>query len=500
MTRAQLNNITRLARAGALERAWALFNDGGYMSGSEDPDILTVHGRLLKDRAAQETGAVREKLLNDAIAAYTRASELSRATYPLINAATLAFLAGRQDQSRRLAAETLDLLDSGNYAPETDYWLHATRAEALLLLDRGSEAEAALGIAIRCQPEAWEDHASTLRQFALILQEKGGSKAWLAAYRPPPCMHFEGIMGIAADDSVTRSMIEAQVQAIGPSYAIGALAAGADILIAQAAVEAGGQIHVVLPCPAELFCELSVKPFGDAWVTQFHDLMDQAASVLILDDWHPLSEASVVVAREAAMGLAIQESRRLQSSPCALRIPCEGETETSSSDAIWDRLAFETVRTPVSRSNDARSVLPPPARPLALLAVPEAVSDGMREERSGQWLGMQDNSAIFGFEGLADCAKTASAIMMGHPGVRLGIDYRAVPSMSEQDIQAERVGFIASAGLAGAIAVSESAALAMALHVPAANVQPMGNICTSAGDMPIFGLFADVTSGDQFSQ
>ncbi|MDF0545092.1 TRAFs-binding domain-containing protein [Sphingobium sp. H39-3-25] len=495
-----MNNITRLARAGALERAWALFDGGGFLSGSEDPDILTVHGRLLKDRAAQETGAAREKLLNEAIAAYTRASELSRATYPLINAATLAFLAGREEQSRSLATETLALLDSGDYAPETDYWLHATRAEALLLLDRITEAEAALGVAIRCQPEAWEDHASTLRQFGLVLQEKGCSKDWLAAYRPPPCMHFEGIMGIAIDDAAAGSVIDAQVRAIGPSYAIGALAAGADILIAQAAVQVGGQLHVVLPCPAELFCELSVQPFGDAWVTQFHDLMDQAASVLILDDWHPLSEASVVVAREAAMGLAIQESRRLQSFPCALRIPCEGETETSSSDAIWDGLVFETVRVPVSRSNDARSALPPPTQPLALLAVPEAVSDGMGEESSGRWLGMQDNSAIFGFETLMDCAATASAIMTKQPGVRLGIDYRAVPSTSEQHIQAERVGFIASAGLAGAIAVSESAALAMALHLPAANVQPMGNICTSAGDMPVFGLFADVTSGDQFSQ
>ena len=68
---------------------------GPHAPGSaDDPETLSVYGRLLKDRAAREEGALRDELLNSAIAAYRRASDLSHASYPLINAATLAFLAG----------------------------------------------------------------------------------------------------------------------------------------------------------------------------------------------------------------------------------------------------------------------------------------------------------------------------------------------------------------------------------------------------------------------
>jgi TolA-binding protein len=132
MIRSTLTAITRLARAGALEQAWGLFQGSGYDPLPDDADVLTVYGRLLKDRAAQASGPAREELLNQAIAAYTRASGLSRATYPLINAATLAYLSGRRDQAATLARQTIALLDSGQHAAETQYWLGATRAEALL--------------------------------------------------------------------------------------------------------------------------------------------------------------------------------------------------------------------------------------------------------------------------------------------------------------------------------------------------------------------------------
>ena len=58
MMRSQLNRITQLARAGALAQAWALFEAGGpHAPGSaDDPETLSVYGRLLKDRAAREEG------------------------------------------------------------------------------------------------------------------------------------------------------------------------------------------------------------------------------------------------------------------------------------------------------------------------------------------------------------------------------------------------------------------------------------------------------------
>ena len=126
MIRPQLNSITRLARAGALEQAWTTFHAAGLSPQSDDPDVLTVYGRLLKDRAAGESGAAREELLNRAITAYERASALSHATYPLINAATLAYVAGRHE-----AAVTLDERDGAVTAVRTPYGHY--RADAYLL-------------------------------------------------------------------------------------------------------------------------------------------------------------------------------------------------------------------------------------------------------------------------------------------------------------------------------------------------------------------------------
>jgi hypothetical protein len=498
MKRTQLNSITRLARTGALEQAWALFAAEGFLSGSEDPDILTVHGRLLKDRAAQATGAAREALLNEAIAAYARASELSRATYPLINAATLAFLAGRPNPSRRLAIETIALLDSGDFAPETPYWLGATRAEALLLLGRPAEAQAALADAIRSQPEAWEDHASTLRQFALILREMGADEAWLAPFRPPPCLHFEGILGIAADDMTARAAIAAEVEAVRPSYAIGALAAGADILIAEAVIRAGGYLHAVLPCPAEHFRALSVTPFGGDWDARFARLMDEAASVIVLDDRPLLSGASVAIAREAAMGLAIQESRRLQTSARALRVRPAGETDTPLDDRLWTAQGLPLREIGVARSSDTQSILARDRTPAALLAVPEGVSVEPPPTALAALPGPQDSGLVYRFAALGACAGAAVALLERAPEVRLGIDYRALSAAGEDGDESalRRAAFLASAGLKRAAALSESAALALALHRPEASVQPMGDLRTPHGDMPIFGLFGGTGSGD----
>jgi len=69
-------------------------------------------GRLLKDRALCLCGTERNRLFLEAANAYTRASEINKATYPLINAATLSMLAGRHEQAQALAHQVLSLTQS----------------------------------------------------------------------------------------------------------------------------------------------------------------------------------------------------------------------------------------------------------------------------------------------------------------------------------------------------------------------------------------------------
>lgn len=496
MDRTRLNSITRLARAGALERAWAVFHAEGLDRRTDDPDALTLHGRLLKDRAAQASGEAREELLSAAIAAYERASHLARATYPLINAATLALFAGRRDRAQALARETLALIDSGDYAPETPYWLDATRAEALLLLGHGAEAETILGRAVAGQPEAWEDHASTLRQFALIAQEMGWPADWLDRFRPPPSLHFEGIMGIAADDTKARDAIAASLQDIGPGNIVGALAAGADIMIAEEGLRSGAHLQVVLPCPAEFFLQASVVPLGASWISRFERLMDEADNVIILDGCQSLSQASVAVARQAAMGLTIREARRLQSPAIALRVQERGE-EKVPDDTEWAEHRLAVHRLFIERSNLRRAALSPPLQPTALLTLPEALAP--RLPAAASLLARRDGFAVYAFATIGEGAQAAQNVALLHPGVHLGLDYRAITE-APQSADIDRCLALSSADVKDAIALSEAAALALTLHMPAVNAEPLGSIRGASGELAIYGLFPDRVSGNQIGQ
>lgn len=500
MIRSQLNSITRLARAGALEQAWAQFHAAGFGPDADNPDVLTVYGRLLKDRAARESGAARTALLNDAIAAYARASALSRATYPLINAATLAFLTGRRDEATALAQQTLSLLDSEDCAPDTPYWLDATRAEALLLLGRESEADAILGQAIRHHPAAWEDHASTLRQFGLIAEEAGRSAAWIDRFRPPPTLHFDGIMGVAADDRNARQAISERIDVIKPGTVIGALAAGADILVAEAATACGGQLHAALPCPPELFCEASVAPFGGDWVSRFERLMDEAVSVTVLGDWEPLSNAAVQVAREAAMGLTIREGRRLQTFSSALRVWARGEESAQAGTDQWSAQGLPLHRILVDRSDSRKMALPGSGPAAALLCLPNALASAMPDAGVAVPQGKEAGGAVRRFATLAEAVDAAERLKALAPDARLGLDYRALPDGLPTTQSFDQVQALASANLSGSVALSEAAALALMLHRAEANVQPMGTMRARLGELSIYGLFVDPPSGDQIGE
>jgi len=226
--------------------------------------------------------------------------------------------------------------------------------------------------------------------------------------------------------------------------------------------------------------------------------MEQAASVLILDDWHALSNASVVVAREAAMGFAIRESRRFQSPACALRIRAQGEDDVPPGDRNWDELGLSRHSIWIDRSYTNRVALPALGKAVALLAAPEALEADLRSAGSPAPLGKQNGHLVYGFSSLAQGALLASEAMVRHPEARIGLDYRAVLYEVESAQRWDRALALASASLTGAVALSETAALALSLQNPSANVQPMGLMRARASDLPIFGLFPK--SHDQLGQ
>jgi len=309
VTAVPLSTIIALARAGALDHAWAQYCAAGYDRDEADPAALTVRGRLLKDHALRAEGEARRAYYLRSAEAYRRAAALQPATYPLINAATLSLLSGDRGQAEEIAREVLERIAAEPDEPETPYYRAATEAEALLLLGRREEARDALAAAVAAAPRAWEDHGSTLRQFVAIEQELGGDPAWLDLLRPPPSLSWSGTGGDPAPEllrQVTRERV---------GFAFGPLVDEADLSVAEALLEAEVALHLVLPAGRETL------PLPAGRVDAVLAAVETVMQVRPADG--PPDAARTSLAGRIAHGAALLNAERLMSEALNLVSPLE---------------------------------------------------------------------------------------------------------------------------------------------------------------------------------
>ncbi len=318
--------VVTAARAGAIDHAKALFEAGGYDRRSDDPAALAVAGRLLKDQALRLPPGERRSAFYASADAYARADQLLPQPYTRINQATLTLLGGERDRASHLAREILDWLDQGTAIPETPYFIAAIRAEAQLICGDLAGAHRALDEAMATDTGDWSDRASTLRQLRLILGVIGEDAGWLDQYAAPRSLHFAGHLGISVEDAgPLRAAIDAELAARNIGFGFGALAAGADIIIAEQLLAWGGELHVVLPTSADEFSRQSVKPYGADWLQRFDTCLDAAATVTetahVTGDYEPLA---TLLASEVAMGAACRNARYVDSEAVQLVVVDEG--------------------------------------------------------------------------------------------------------------------------------------------------------------------------------
>ena len=318
--------IITAARAGALDHATALFKQGGFDRRDDDPAALAVKGRLLKDRAAQLPLAERPAGFAAAAAAYAAADARAPQPYTRINLATLTMLSGRPDEARAIAASIVEWIGSDETIRETPYYRAATVAEALLILGEVARARTVFGEAIASAPFAYEDHAATLRQLGLLARHTGLDERWLDQFRPPRSLHFAGHLGVAsATDPQLLTQIDAVLSEDEIGFAFGALAAGADITIAERVLAHGGELHVVLPLSEAAFVAQSVVPYGADWARRFDTCRDAATSwtecAVDTGAYEPLASH---LAADVAMGGAVGQGRRLASEALQVVVVDEG--------------------------------------------------------------------------------------------------------------------------------------------------------------------------------
>ena len=381
-----------LTRSGALRRAnevlAALREDG-----CTDAETMGPLARTHKDLAlaATESGA-RERHLLAAHeiyeAAYRDAIErdaVSEAYYTGINAATMALLRQHVQHARGIAAEVERLcrraLDESPGDAVREYWPRATLAEAALILGELDVAQRRYREAAALAGTNYGDLSSTRHQARILLDHLDIDLSWLdEAIRIPPVLVFTGHMIDAPERKEqrfpqqmaeeVRRRIRSKIERLRPAAAYGSAACGADILCLEVVRELGGELHIVLPFPAEQFRPASVEFCGQGdWGDRFQRLLDDASEVMVISEKPPPSGASTFEYANLVMtGLARLRSQVLDTNLHGLAIwdgSIAGDVGgTSSVVDMWRRYGVATDRVdprPDTRRSPSTPAPPGPA-------------------------------------------------------------------------------------------------------------------------------------------
>jgi hypothetical protein len=320
----------------------------------DEEDVLALDARLEKDVALRCSGRDRARRAARAAELYERAYDRSGGYYSAVNAATLALVAGERGRARKRAEDALRLAEQA----ADGYYAAATSAEAYLLLGNLDDAEEALR---RAAALADGDHgavATTRRQLRLVCAELGLADDVVALLPAPEVVHFCGHRLTGGGGEATADLERRIAEAVAThpvAYAYGSLAAGADILWAEALLEHGAELHVVLPFGEEEFVEQSVGPAGGDWVERFHRCRARAASVrFATEDAYLGDDVLYGYASELAMGLALLRARHVDGAASQLAVwdgavGASDEAGTAVDVATWRRRGLPATVVPISR-------------------------------------------------------------------------------------------------------------------------------------------------------
>ena len=253
-----------------------------------------MEGRLAKELALAARVAASAELAATAAKLYEAVADRYDRYFTCINAATLWLVAGDVPHAHALAARARALVRSAADEPGDEYWRAATDAEAALVLGDVDQTRAALEAAAAAGAGDVAARAVTKRQLRLLCETQGLDPGILDVLALPGVLHFCGHR-VTADPEQAGGFGAGEEPAVaaavrgfleGRSFdgAYGALACGADIIVAEAVLERAVPLHVVLPFGIDDFEEVSVRSGGPGWTERYRSCLDRAASVFVAYD------------------------------------------------------------------------------------------------------------------------------------------------------------------------------------------------------------------------
>ena len=332
--------VLALARSGATRNAQAFLDDWGLRTETEltpelEADVHAVQARLAKDHAFASAGSDFPARCRDAAQHYETIWDRLGSPFGGVNAATLWLLGGDEPRARALAASVRTVCADEAPAPgESAYWNAATLAECALVLGECDAARVALEAAAAADFAGLGARASTRRQLRVLCAAIGIDSSLLRSLPVPAVVHFTGhVAGPSgrfppAEQERIAAELRAMLDGVAVGFAYGALAAGADIVVAEVLLRRRAELHVFLPGPPVDFIEASVAPGGSDWVARFGRCIAAATSVTIVTDEPDVTDPALLAFNaRVAMGHALLRARDLEADALQL--------------AVWDGAAAD---------------------------------------------------------------------------------------------------------------------------------------------------------------
>lgn len=308
--------VLALVRSGAIETARKRYLERG-LDKVDDEDCAALEARIGKNLALNMAGEARIKQAAVAAGLYRKVYNRTKGYFPGINCATLLVLSGNPDEARSLARRIIEEIQelgkpgTDEKAYEEAYYRAATIAEARLILNEIEGAKSALkqGIAVyRDDFAAW---AATRRQLRLLCQLLSLDTQVLDVLSTKRVIHYLGHWGIP-DEADLMQRIQDQLDKSDVGFGYGSLTCGAEILFAEALLEHGAELNVVLPFDIDEFIETSVRIGGPGWEDRFWNCYNQATTVnFATKDSYLGDDQLFTFANRLAMGLAVLRARHL---------------------------------------------------------------------------------------------------------------------------------------------------------------------------------------------
>jgi len=399
--------VLALARSGATSQAQKRYEQYGL--GSIEPstlspkvagDIAVLSARLDKDEAlARADVKERTQWAERAARGYEDVYQRTRTNYHGVNAATMWLLAGNGDRARDLATRALETPPDQGDA----YWDAVTEAEAALITGDLGRARAALEIAANAGEELSSARATTLKQLKLVCRIEEVDLDILDPIRNPAVVHYcghrilpAGKMGRfpAEDESRVRTELDRTFAKLDARVGFGSLAAGADILAAEALLERGAELHVVLPFARDEFVRTSVVQAGPEWVERFDNCLARADTVEVASTGEYLDDPVMFdFCARIAMGDTLLRARYLETEAHQVAVwdgtPSEGVAGTAVDVRSWGSTGAPSTVIPVT-PGDPQSGSHEPANPRSIRSIIFADFAGFSKLSDAQRLRFQD--------------------------------------------------------------------------------------------------------------